>query len=311
MFPMNAKCLWMALVVSLSIGCSSSTDGTDTNASGVAPDGTAADWSETPAEYFFVVDSLGTEGGFNLDGLVSDGSDAGGGCKHVDGEIGAPFNENGVDNQLGSILGQVGSSLDVEGSTSEAIADGDVLIGMHVMGVNSFMSDSQVEVEMLLMQTTDGEGPMLNGAGKLAPGQTFNIDPRSFQEGTMTPLATLTGTLVNGLMLISGNVIAIELPVSDGTPLELRIRKPKVGAVISETSLTMGNIGGQLDLDEVLTAAEVFEEELGSFGGALETILRAQADSDPDSSGTCQAISVGLNFSAVDAVKGEIGTVEE
>ena len=253
---------------------------------------------------------MGEEGvvpGFNLDMRVSDDTDAMG-CFQQDFTSPAPDNETGVDNQLGPILGSLGMSIDVSGTIAENIADGSLILFVELLGVDSIMSDRNVQVNLLLGQLPAGVTmPLLNGE-RLAPGQTFDILEDSYLDGGAGTMARISvgGSIVNGRLNAGPVTIPLSLPVMD-VVLNLTINRARLRFTVGESMLTNGIIGGSLDIDEVVAAVMAIPD-LESYVELLMNLLEMNADLDPDAAmmGDCQSVSLGLIFDATTGTKGSI-----
>lgn len=241
--------------------------------------------------------------GFNLDGIVSDGTDAEG-CLHMDFTSPPPDNEPGVDNQLGPILSAVGSSLDVSGTIAENIADGSLLILMEVENVDNTMNDGCVTLNLFLGQIPAMGMPVdADGDGLIDAGQTIDIDPASLVGGE--PLVSVQGQIVNGRLSAGPVDISLNIPITD-TTLALNIRSAQVRLSFTGENITAGIIGGALNVDETVTTIVAIDPD--TIPEALaRSVLNAQADLEPDAAGACTAVSVGLTFEGVPAVRGAVG----
>jgi hypothetical protein len=272
---------------------------------------------EGGSEYFFVASVLNVGQadptgdpnivpGFNLDGLVSDGTDAES-CLHTDFTSPPPDNEPGVDNQLGPILDAVGSSLDIGGTIAENILEGSVLILMEVEHVDSTMNDGCVTLNLYLGQMPAGVAMPVDsdGDGIIDANQTFDIDPASLVAGE--PLISVQGQIVNGRLSAGPVDIELNLPVS-GATLNLNIRTAQVRLSFAGDNITAGVIGGGLNIVETVETIVAIDPD--AIPESLATsVLEAQADLEIDDEGFCTAVSIGLVFEGVPAVKGDVGMV--
>jgi hypothetical protein len=240
--------------------------------------------------------------GFNLDGRVSDSMDAEG-CLHMDFTSPPPDNEEGVDNQLGPILSAVGSSLDVSGTIAENILDGSLLILFEIENVDSTMNDPCVTLNLYLGQMPDMAMPTdADGDGLIDPGQTIDIDPASLVGGMS--LVSVQGMIVNGRLSAGPVDISLNIPITD-TTLNLNIRSAQVRMSFAGDNVEAGIIGGALNVDETVETIVAIDPE--TIPEALATsVLNAQADLEPDAMGACTAVSVGLVFEGVPAMRGEV-----
>jgi len=244
--------------------------------------------------------------GFNLDGIVSDGTDTEG-CLHTDFTSPPPDNEPGVDNQLGPILSAVGSSLDVSGQLAENVLDGTLLILFEVLNVDDSMNDGCVTLNLYLGQLTGGAMTAVDadGDGIIDGGQTFDLNPESLGPGE-APLVSVQGQIVNGRLSAGPIDIMLNLPIEGG--LLLNIRNAQVRMTFAGDNITSGVIGGALNVEETVTTIVAIDPD--TIPEALaRSVLNAQADLEPDDAmgGACTAVSVGLTFEGVPAVKGVVG----
>jgi hypothetical protein len=95
------------------------------------------------------------------------------------------------------------------------------------------------------------------------------------------------------------------LPVSTMGDLSLTVRQAQLRFNVSGGSGTKGILGGELNTEELIMAASAFLPE-----STLRTVFENAADLDPimGDSGDweCRALSVGLTYEVVDAVRGDV-----
>lgn len=238
--------------------------------------------------------------GFNLDNIDSGDGGAGETCEEQVADYVSPADPNhvGVDNALVSILSQLGSvigDIDLNQTVADQLASGDLLILLTVSGIDSFSYDPEVTLQLALGALPDGAEIELQD-GKLAPGQTFEIE---------TPLGpAVQGDIFDGRL--RAQVSKIDIPINAGDfSLDLSITNPQVRFDISENGLENGVIGGVLTVDD-LVAAIADIPAAGDFCNdppqctAARSILEGLADVSPDPADPefCTALSVGLGFEA-------------
>jgi len=243
--------------------------------------------------------------GFNLDDRVSDDADEQG-CFKPDFTSPPPDNEPGVDNQLGPILASLGGSFDVAGSIAEALADGSLLLLFEVQNVDDMTNDGCVTVNIYLGELQPGvTAPMLDGSGRIAGGQTFDLNSLSFTGDQ--PMVTVEGQIVNGRVQGGPVDISLTFAVMD-TALTLAIRQAQVrfNVVGGGASIDTGVIGGQLDTEETINTITMAVMDVPE--SLARSILEGQADLEPDAAGQCQAVSMGLVFEGVPATRGDVVT---
>lgn len=302
---MNWKTLVVAgAVAGLAVGCGdSSSSGSD-----AGPSGSDAGPGQTVT---FVVDSISvptepgtgdTAFGFNLDGKVSDGA-SGATCEDLAIDYtSATDGSTGVDNQF---VGELGGTLagfvdggDLSSAVQAQIAEGDLLLAMEVSDVQSFTSDSSVSVDLYLVKpsdcTEDSCAPA-DGAVEAGASWTARSDVAAFA-------TNLTGTIEDGTITLHLDSLPLSLNIS-GTALTLVISDATFAGDISEDGVTNAAIGGSVVISDLVELANGIDS---SYGPLVESVAGPYADIDPstDDETVCNAISIGIGFSAV------AGTVE-
>lgn len=239
-------------------------------------------------------DAMNRVPGFNLDGMVNDGT--GVGCVAGSEDFTSFSAEAGTDNVfVGSLVATLNGFLGgtgVQGAVDEQIASGALLLAMRVNDINSFASDSSVTLELFLVRQADCAMSPCAVTGSVMAGQAWRQDAVSL---TPTPLsASISAGQLRGTVA----ALPLSFTVSD-TPVTLTIRSANVGAGISATGLTNGAIGGSLLVADIVALA------MPLAGGAdVSGIIGPFADLDPMAGdpNTCSSISIGLGFTAVPAL---------
>jgi hypothetical protein len=240
--------------------------------------------------------------GFNIDGRVSDTTDAMG-CFKADYMSPPPDSETGVDNQLGPIVAGLGSGFDISGSIASAIAAGDLLILFEVEGVDDPMDDPEIGLSMYYGQLPVGVSmPMTGPDGRLAPGQTFDIDPRSYDAAGRRRIY-VPGSIVGGRLRAGPVRIFLDLGlVGGGIALDLRETHLRANLAADGATFSTGVLGASLDVDET---AAMLAVAIGFDVTIVRSVLASQSDLDASPDGrTCASLSAGMVFEAVAAVKG-------
>lgn len=304
------------------VGCGDSSDGTPGTDGGLGADATTTvDAGPAMDPLYYVLHKLDVAkpapgmdsivAGFNIDGIVSDGTDQES-CMKLDYTSPAPDNEMGVDNQLQLLISAVGDSFDVSGEIAAAIRDGSLVLLAEVSNVNSFTNDSSVDFALLLgcypgtmAGSCDGM-PMLDASMLVAPGQRINIDSRSLGAG-MVPLIRLTGgSITNGRLRVGPGDLDLNLPFMDAT-LSLMIKRAEVRFDITATELARGVIGGALGVEQTIMTITSLSDELPP--AIVRAVLEGNADLDFDMAmNKCRSVSVGLTFDGRTAMRGDIHT---
>lgn len=218
--------------------------------------------------------------GFNLDGLVSDGST--GACS--DQPDFASGGRVGIDNSLAS---GVGVPLEPPTYLAELveprIAAGEFLVLMELTDVHSITSDARVGVRIYFGSAA---APVALEDGLIAPGQTFQ------QVGA--DLANVTAVIDVGMLSFELPTFPLGLaPSATGAvavlhDVHVRARLDPAGQYVT------GAIGGSIPADEIVAYSGVSLEELR--GGFLDL------EPDPSDDRICGAMSVGISFAMVSSV---------
>lgn len=249
-----------------------------------------------PSSYVLVVDEItGTreEGryvsyGFDLDGRVSDDGDSES-CGHQD--FTSPDGETGIDNQFALLLpiieGAGGQAL--EDLIQAAINDGNILVVLELDGLDDLHDDD--DVSMTLMRGVGN--PVLGFDSRLAPDQTFDVDP----EGQYEHADGLT--LTDGVLRATGLEFTLPVYVFEYLfPMDLT--QGVVEISFNDDGTATGRLAGAVQVSNVAYLAE--EAAIpSSFRDLLIQIASSYADMDRGADGKCNAFSVTFNFTATTA----------
>ncbi len=248
----------------------------------------------------------GMAAGFNVDdldsGMGSDAVDAN--CEEFNQDfIGlTDSNHRGVDNALQGLVGTIEGLLDaadcpgmmtagcLDATLQRQILEGSLILLVEVSGVNDFMYDSSVTVQMHLGQVPGMGMPMEGAGGGLAGGQTF--------ESTMTLGSPVSGDIFAGRLRVATPNLPLSIMAGDFN-LTLQITQAQVRFNITETAMTNGAIGGVVTVDAIVMAAS---ELMPGIEDTVRSVVESVADVTPSSDpAVCTAVSLGLTFSGVDA----------
>lgn len=284
---------------------------------GARPDAAGSDGGSVSSETrFFVIsvleageaDPLGDPdivAGFDVDSHVTTSFSDPVGCGFVDFTSPPPDDLPGVDNQLGPILSGLAGTVDLPTAIRDNIRTGVLILLAEVTGIDSFTNDDTVRVNIYRGLLPSGvTAPMLGADGLLASGQTFDVDSRSvLADGSA--MATTLGRIVGGRLQAGPTGIALDLEVM-ATPFHLDIGSSQLRFNVTPSGgIDTGVLGGSMQVADLVTTVAGFAPDLES---TIRTILSGQADLEADSSGVCKAISIGLTFEGVPAVRGAVVT---
>ncbi len=190
---------------------------------------------------------------------------------------------------IGPLLAGSGRMLPINDLLSESLVNGDALILIELEGVGG----ASPTLNLYAGEVPAG-GVMTDAEGRILAGQTFT--------GTLTASAPamIGETDVNAEGLAGFELrVQIAEPEEAGSSLIGIEDTPIAFSFASDGSVDSGVIGGSIDLPGLLDVVFDLGFEPGSPG---IQILRnfADLDTDPEAEG-CEALSVALSFTAVDA----------
>jgi hypothetical protein len=259
--------------------------------------------------------------GYNLDGIISTktGSNH---CQPVQGAIKSSVQtdgNDGIDNSFGANLIPIIGALADSPSTqvTQSIQQGDFTVLLRMTNYNVGQDDSAIDAA-IYGGAPRGAPPLWNGS------DPWPVTAESVVAGNINqPLIVVPNTYVSsGTLVTSPSIGTLHIPLGiSGFLLPLTIQKAVVTMQISGVGSTAtgqnGVIAGILDTEELILE---FKKIAGGFDPSLcssntfESIamqIRQASDimkdgSNGDPSKTCDAISIGLGFSAQAVVLGGV-----
>ncbi len=235
--------------------------------------------------------------GFDIDGLDSgDGSmEPGATCEELHQDFAALTDNDhfGVDNAFQGLVGTIEGLLeaaDCPGMTTEGcldaflqqqISEGSLLLLIEVSGVDDFLFEPSVMVQLHVGATADGMPPATESDGTVSPGQAF--------VSTMVLGPAVDAEIFFGRLAVRAGVLPLFVDLGD-FELDLVIARAQVRFDISGTSLTRGAIGGVVTVDSMVPP--------GGDRSVLESIADVNPGIDPT---ICEEISLGLLFRGTSA----------
>jgi|GEM_PF-637267 len=230
----------------------------------------------------------GTAPGFDLDGVVSNGTD-GSGC-NVEDQTG-PDGTPGIDNQLARFMPFIEAAgiNQLPDYLQGAILEGGISMVAVVEGVDDFDNDDDVRVIILR-----GTGrPLVDLDNNVEPWQTVGLDEEDSVLGVSTSASIKDGMLV-------GNFDQLRMPAL-------------LFDVFVDLHLTFGRfsfpVGGDLERSGygsgAVTLAEIIEiiekTPSGNLGDVISNLGPSLADIDHNDNGECDALSAVLEIGVVPA----------
>ena len=228
--------------------------------------------------------NMGVSDGFDLDGRVSDATDAQS-CRHHD--FTSPTGTPGIDNQLALLVPALATATSgaLDAAIQAAINTGQLMLAVTIEGVDSRVDDPCVTLVFRRVAGT----PFVGSDMRIDPGQTFD---------TMhdQPVSRVTARLRNGV--IEAGPFSLDLPLA---VLDARFVIPLRGARVrlrwKDDDTFEGVIGGAVNAQQMIATTQTFT--IGSqLSGLVRTLILSITDMDADAEGHC------LSFSAAVAVQG-------
>lgn len=247
----------------------------------------------------FLVSTLGftrlneaktTAPGFDVDGVVSDGSDATS-CNKKD--FVAPDGAKGIDNQLAALIPDVEAILgnSVDALMQGAINNGDLLILLDVKGADNLENDDCVD---LSVRSVLGR-PALGTDGVIEAYQTYDADP----EAEVSKAEK--GKIEDGVLTVGPFELAIPIAIFD-VAFTIHIHDAHIRIMVDAEDGTAksGVLGGGVVSKEILDGVKV-GAGVYKYIPVLTVVLEGAADLAPDADGQCLQVSSALSLTAVEA----------
>ncbi len=232
----------------------------------------------------------GVVDGFDLDGVVSVGDDAGS-CFVSD--YTGPDGTAGVDSNFATFVPllantQLGA---IETLIQNSIDEGGLLLLWQLEGVDDLVDDDNVTLRFRL-----GKGePLLGTDGFLLSGQTFHLHDES------PDLSAPNATITDGV-LVAGPFDTILPIVVFNEHYSLSIHGAYLRATLTfDGNMVDGIMSGGVPIADIETIAVKADSMSKDVLEDLAPILAAIGDLAPDEDGDCQEMSAGLTFSGVSA----------
>jgi hypothetical protein len=228
----------------------------------------------------------GTTWGFDLDGRVSDNSDAEG-CNKED--LVTPEGTAGVDSAFSAMMPilEATEAGALEGLVADSIANGQLLILVELSGV-----DDRIEDDCVQMRVLRGTGsPMVGTDGLLLESQTYEVADASHISGC--------APIVDGH--VEAGPFDLELPMQVlDVELNFKIEEARLRIDLSEEGLGWGYFGGPVLTTEITDIVNE-EEDLGDIRDLVVNLVESSADLQPAADGACEALSIVFEFNSTEA----------
>lgn len=228
--------------------------------------------------------------GFNLDGMVSDGTDYVS-CGKVD--FTSPDGAPGVDNQLAKLVPDVEQIVGnaVDGLIQGAINDGQLVILMELGGVDDLTDDACVEVSV---QVGEKRRPSLGTDGEIEAYQTFNPDAST--ELSHTNKARIEG----GSLTTEPFSLAIPLAIFD-VAFTVHVKDARIRLSFDDEGKAHGYLAGGVFPQEIVDGVKE-----GAGVADIIPLIQLALDSSTDlafneETSKCEQLSAVLELNTVPA----------
>jgi len=224
--------------------------------------------------------------------------------------------EQGLNNQLSGLLGQLATFVDANAELAAALEEGKLVLLAEMVDykgegtpfvLNMYLGDPSVPKEECDFQTEVCD---------------YLVDPGSFDLVDCSPFITFTSAVVNDGVLTAGgpeSLFSLAIPISDELLLTVTANMAQIQGTFvdgSPPTITEGLVGGAIRKDKLIESVEAVPEE--KFEGfpitkpMLINLLKMfiQNDVDMDDDGEPDAASVGIKFSTIAAELVGVGSGE-
>lgn len=225
--------------------------------------------------------------GFDLDAHVSDRADPIG-CRQ--GDFTSPDGTIGVDNQIARLvpLIEAAGGAALTGLVQSAINEGDMLVMIELIGVDSLTHDDDVTVRL-----TRGLGqPFVGTDDRIEPWQTYDLDLEA-------PTSTASATIRDGVL--EAGPLEFELPIYVfDFSFALQLVNARMRLTFGDDGSASVMFGGSVSIQGMLDIVENIDggQQLPPL---IDTVGRQFADLEPDENGVCQSLSATVTSELVGA----------
>lgn len=228
--------------------------------------------------YFAHQDEDGHSVGFDLDGVVSDGSGPHD-CGKAD--LTSPDGTPGIDNAISGMLPalEATEASAVEGLIQDSILTGELLLLVELSRLDESTDDGCVDGALYR-----GVGqPMVGTDGQLLDSQTFAVSP------DQAPALMPGVELVDGAVDMGPFEFQLPLQILD-VELDFHVQDAWMHLELAPDEGFSGWFGGVIPLSDILVIAQ--EDDLGSTADLIEQLVTLAADIDATEEGACDGLSV-------------------
>jgi len=222
--------------------------------------------------------------GLDLDGVNSASSDPTGCYKE---DLVDPNGNVGIDNAFSALIPALDSTeaVALESLVQQSINNGNLLLMVEISGVDSWQNDDCVNVSIWRGQGT----PLIGTDGKLMTHQSFFKD------------TDMPNSHIEGMKIVDGRLVAtplnVELPVQVlDEKLSFEMSNGGIHIDLTENGFMSGFFTGALPISTLTDITTLPDVNLPEF---VQDLVASAADLYPQDDGTCSAISVAFEYTAI------------
>jgi hypothetical protein len=210
--------------------------------------------------------------------------------------------EDGLNNQLSGLLGQLEQFVDADAEIANALAEGSIILVAEM--VDMAIDGTEFTMNMYIGELAE------EGCDFQTAKCGYYVKPDSFDPVSCKPVIAFENTTITDGKLVAGgpdNIFKVTIPVSEDLILDVTANMAQVtGDVTGDGDGMMienGLIGGAVRKDKLMEAVDLIPEdaELPVSKDMIKNLLDMfiQPDVDTDDDGTPDGASIGVKFSTI------------
>ena len=222
--------------------------------------------------------------GLDIDGVNSASSDPTGCYKE---DLVDPNGNVGIDNAFSALIPALDSTeaVALESLVQQSINNGNLLLMVEISGVDSWQNDDCVDVSVWRGSGT----PLVGTDGKLMTHQSFFKDTE------------MPNSHIEGMKIVDGRLVAtplnVELPVQVlDEKLSFEMSNGGIHIDLTEDGFMSGFFTGAIPINTLTDITTLPDVNLPEF---VQDLVASAADLYPQDDGTCSAISVAFEYTAI------------
>ncbi len=224
--------------------------------------------------------------GLDIDGLDSVNTDPNGCYKD---DLVDPMGNTGIDNAFSALIPALESTeaVALESLVQQAINNGNLLLMIEIRGVDDWQNDDCVDVSIWRGKGT----PLIGTDGALMLHQSF------FKDTTMPNSHIENMQIVDGILVARPMDVELPIQVLD-EDLNFELSEGGIHIALSEDGGLNGFFTGALPIETLTDITTLPDVNLPEI---VQDLVASAADLYPQEDGTCSAISIGFEYTAIPA----------